>query len=105
MSLNFEWDRAKAQTNLEKHGVSFDEAMTVFDDPLAVIFADEDHSIEEEREIIIGHSITDRLIVVCFTERSDDVIRVISARPATRVESRDYEENVKPWTAGRRNET
>jgi uncharacterized DUF497 family protein len=76
--------------------VSFDEAITVFDDPLAYIFNDEDHSIAEHREIIIGHSVIGRLLVVCFTERSEDVVRIISARQATRMEQKDYEENAKP---------
>jgi len=93
MSLKFEWDKNKAISNLKKHKVSFDEASTVFDDPLAAIFYDEDHSIDEHREIIIGHSITNRLLVVCFTERVEDLIHIFSARLATRSERRDYEEN------------
>ena len=93
MSVRFEWDRAKAAGNQQKHGVSFDEAATVFDDPLAVIFDDEDHSINEAREIIIGHSINDRMLIVCFTERAQDVIRLYSARPAAKKEQKDYEEN------------
>ncbi|MBM4084515.1 MAG: BrnT family toxin [Planctomycetes bacterium] len=93
MGVTFEWDPNKAALNLRKHGVSFDEASTVFDDPLARIFDDEDHSAAEAREIIIGHSIADRLLIVSFTERSEDVIRIISARRASRRERRDYEEN------------
>jgi len=73
--------------------MSFDEAKTVFVDPVARIFADEDHSIDEEREIIIGHSLSNRLLLVCFTERGV-VIRLISARKATQQERRDYEEKV-----------
>jgi len=69
----------------------FEEAMTVFRDPLACIFDDEWHSGEEQREIIIGHSIGDQLLLVCFTERGD-VVRIISARKATKKERRDYEE-------------
>jgi hypothetical protein len=69
------------------------EAQTVFVDPLARIFDDEVHSAEEEREIIIGHSSGDRLLLVCFTERGD-VIRIISARKATNRERNDYEENI-----------
>ena len=91
MPLVFEWDGKKANSNLRKHGVSFDEACTVFDDPLAAIFLDEDQSLDETREIILGHSIMRRLIVLCFTMRSNDHIRVISARPATRRERSDYE--------------
>jgi uncharacterized DUF497 family protein len=93
MSIRFEWDRDKADTNLQKHGVSFDEATTVFADPLARIFSDEDHSASERREIIIGNSIFRRLLLVSFVERIVDVIRIISARPATRKERQDYEEN------------
>ena len=75
--------------------VSFEEALTVFNDPLARIFDDEDHSIEEQREIIIGHSAKDRSLVVCFTAQGESV-RIFSARTATRRERKDYEENVKP---------
>ena len=93
MSLQFEWNTEKATSNLKKHKVSFDEASTVFDDPLAQIFDDEDHSIGEQREIIIGHSILDRLLLVCFTERVEDHIRIFSARLTTKKEREDYEEN------------
>lgn len=93
MTVQFEWDRNKAATNQQKHRVSFEEAATVFNDPLAVIFDDEGHLIEEIREIIIGHSTNNRLLLVSFTER-DDSIRIISARQATRLERKDYEENV-----------
>jgi uncharacterized DUF497 family protein len=78
-----------------KHGVSFEEALTVFSDPLARIFDDEDHSIEERREIIIGHSAQRRSLVVCFTAQGESV-RIFSARTATRRERKDYDENVKP---------
>jgi len=93
MSVRLEWDWRKAAANIHKHNVSFDEACTVFDDPLACIFDDEDHSVEEAREIIIGHSIKGRLLVVSFTERDRDVIRIISARRASPREREDYEEN------------
>jgi hypothetical protein len=93
MTIQFEWDRDKAAANLRKHGVSFDEAGTVFNDALARIFDDGDHSADEAREIIIGHSILNRLLLVCFTERRQDVIRVFSARCATRKERRKYEED------------
>ncbi|MBW4581309.1 MAG: BrnT family toxin [Tildeniella nuda ZEHNDER 1965/U140] len=89
--MPFEWDKTKAQVNLEKHGVSFAEAETVFDDSLAVIFDDEWHSIGEKREIIIGHDRAQRLLLVCFTERAG-TIRIISARLTTSKERRDYEE-------------
>ena len=94
MSLKFEWDPKKATFNLSKHGVSFEATLTVFGDPLARIFDDEDHSIEEQREIIIGHSAKERLLVVCFTAQGESV-RIFSARKATRRERKDYEENVK----------
>jgi len=90
--MQFEWDQLKAATNLKKHGVSFEEAKTVFDNPLAVIFDDEVHSIDESREIIIGHSQRNRLLLVVFTERSGS-IRIISTRLATRKEREDYEQN------------
>lgn len=93
MPFIFEWDRRKAVSNLTKHAVSFDEAITVFDDPLAVDFDDEEHSAAEHREIIIGHSDSNRLIVLSFTERAPDVIRIISARLATNNERKKYEEN------------
>jgi len=93
MGLQFEWDKDKAASNLKKHKVSFDEASTVFDDPLAYIFDDEDHSAEEHREITIGHSILRRLLLVCFTERIENLIRIFSARKATKKERKDYEKN------------
>ena len=92
MPLVFEWDARKAKANERKHGVSFDEASTVFDDPLARIFSDEDHSNGEQREIIVGHSILERLLLVSFTEPGTDRIRIVSARRATRKEQNDYEE-------------
>jgi uncharacterized protein len=94
MSLVFEWDNRKARRNLEKHRVGFVEAVSVFNDPLARIFADEDHMIGEPREIVIGHSSSKRLLVVWFTERAKERVRIIGARPATRREQYDYEENV-----------
>lgn len=88
----FEWDAAKARENLKKHGVPFEEALTVFADPLARIFDDPDHSENERRELIVGHSAQQRLLVVSFTERQSRT-RIISAREATPHERRDYEEN------------
>lgn len=93
--MKFEWDPTKAASNIRKHGVSFDEAVTVFKDPLAFIFDDEAHSEEEHREIIIGTSALRRMLLVCFVERLEDVVRIISARPATRQEIKDYEENAR----------
>ena len=91
MSLQFEWDLQKAAMNVKRHQVSFDEASTVFDDPLACIFDDEDHSLEEPRELIIGHSILNRLLLVCFTERVEDLVRIFSARLVTKYERKEYE--------------
>lgn len=93
MGIRFEWDKTKAESNAKKHGISFDEAVTVFDDPLAYIFYDEEHSEEEAREIIIGYSKQSRLLLICFIERVADVVRFISARRATPTEQKDYEEN------------
>jgi uncharacterized protein len=92
VGMEFEWDTSKAASNLNIHGVSFEEAQTVFDNPLAFIFEDEAHSITEHREIIIGHSHRNRLLLVSFTERPN-AIRIISARLATRKEREDYEQN------------
>lgn len=94
MSYGFEWDVDKARSNQARHGISFDEAATVFDDPLARIFDDELHSLSEAREIIVGHSISDRLLVICFAQRSEEIIRVIRARLPTSKERKDYEEIV-----------
>ncbi|MBU1299973.1 MAG: BrnT family toxin [Bacteroidetes bacterium] len=93
MKYRFEWSHEKAKSNLVKHGVSFEEAKSVLDDPLAYIFEDEVHSSVERREIIIGHSIAKRLLLVVFTERFNK-IRIISTRLATKKESKDYEENI-----------
>lgn len=94
MLLVFEWDAKKARTNRRKHGVSFDEACTVFEDPLAAIFADEDHSAGEPREIIVGYSILKRLVLVCFTGRPGNRVRVFSARRATPQEHRNHEDHI-----------
>ncbi|HSK30298.1 MAG TPA: BrnT family toxin [Candidatus Limnocylindria bacterium] len=75
-------------------GVSFQEALTAFADPLARICDDEDHSVEEQREIIVGHSAKERLLVVCFTAQGESV-RIFGARKATRRERKEYEENIK----------
>ena len=91
--MRFEWDPSKAKSNIRKHGISFDEAVTVFKDPLAFIFEDRIHSEQEHREIIIGISALRRMVLVCFVERIENVIRIISARAATRQEIKDYEEN------------
>lgn len=90
--MRFEWDSEKADLNFRKHKVSFDEAKTVFDDPLFVIFADPDHSIAEKRFIIMGESVEKRLLVVSYTERRST--RLISARKAARKERKKYEEDI-----------
>jgi hypothetical protein len=92
MGLRFIWDASKAEVNRRKHRVSFEEAVTVFGDPLARIHSDPGHSKEETREIIVGHSSRGRLLLVSFTELRG-AVRLISARRATRHESKDYEEN------------
>jgi uncharacterized DUF497 family protein len=92
MAPEFEWDAQKAAENLKNHGVAFDEALTVFADPLASIFDDPDHSGVERRELIIGHSAQQRLLLVSFTDRGRRT-RIISARQATARERRDYEQN------------
>ena len=92
MSLSFEWDARKAAANLRKHGVSFEEASTAFGDPLAAIFDDEEHSDREMREIMVGHSYGKRLLIVSFVEKPG-VIRIISARKATKRERINHEEN------------
>ena len=89
--MEFEWDKNKAASNLSKHGVSFDEARTAFDDPLYIDFYDPDHSYDEHRYIIIGQSMQNSLLVISYTERGN-VIRLISARQATRKERETYEE-------------
>jgi uncharacterized DUF497 family protein len=91
-SVEFHWDAKKAKYNLSKHRVAFDEAVSVFGDTLAAIFDDEAHSLEERRELIIGHSSRGRLLLVCFTETEKGCVRLFSARAATRKERKDYEE-------------
>ncbi len=88
--MRFEWHRAKAEENLRKHRVSFDEAVTVFYEPLSATFADEDHSADEARFITIGYSARGRLLVVAHTERGSSV-RIISARRATARERKRHE--------------
>ena len=91
--MTFEWDARKAATNLARHGVSFDEAITVFADPLGRLEGDDRHSVSEIRLVLLGTSSADRLLAVMFTERGAERIRVISARTATRSERRQYEES------------
>jgi uncharacterized DUF497 family protein len=91
MPLSFEWDEIKAGANLTKHGVSFEEAATVFGDPLSLTIPDPAHSQVENRFIIVGQSHRRKLLVVVHTERGDN-IRVISARRASKRERKEYEE-------------
>lgn len=90
MSLRFEWDEDKAKRNIEKHGVSFKEATTVFGDPLSLTIEDPEHSWYEERFVTIGDSSSHRLLVVVHTDQQG-IIRIINSREATRRERRDYE--------------
>lgn len=92
--MKFGWNPQKAASNIKKHGISFDEALTVFADPFAAMFDDQLHSIGEKREFVVGYSHSGRLLVVWFTERAEE-IRIITARKATRIERRDYEERTK----------
>ena len=91
MGLTFEWDQNKAEANLKKHGVSFEEASEIFHDPLAASINDTTHSINESRFIIIGQSLRRRILLVVYGE-SGETLRIISARPATRQEIKIYEE-------------
>ncbi len=90
-NLRFEWDERKATANLRKHGVSFEEAQSVFRDENARLIEDPDHSTTEERFVLLGLSSTPRLLVVCHCYRLDSsTIRIISARKATKSEARTY---------------
>lgn len=92
--MEFEWDPRKAKQNLGKHGISFDEAVTVFYDPLSATFDDPDHSLEEQRHITMGFSSQNHLLLVAHTGRGEN-IRIISARPATAHERKKHEEKGK----------
>jgi uncharacterized DUF497 family protein len=89
--MEFEWDEKKNAVNIQKHGVSFEEAVTAFGDPLSDTFDDPDHSAEENRFLIVGTSEKGRLLIVAHTDR-DDLIRIISARELAKQERRSYEE-------------
>ncbi len=91
MFVNFEWDPAKASRNRRKHRVSFQEAATIFGDPLAITFPDPDHSASEQRFITLGTSSMNRILIVAHTDR-DQNVRIISARKATHRERKHYEE-------------
>lgn len=89
--MEFEWDRRKAERNRRKHGITFEEAVSVFADPHELMISDPDHSIDEDRFVSVGQSELDRLLVVGYTERGSK-IRIIFARRATWLERIDYEE-------------
>jgi len=89
--MDFEWDDTKAEANERKHGVSFAEAMTVFADELSLTGYDPDHSVEEDRYVIMGLSAVGRVLVISHTDRGEK-IRIISAREASRAEQKDYED-------------
>jgi uncharacterized DUF497 family protein len=91
MALRFRWDPRKAAANVRKHGVTFEEAATVFGDPLSITIADPDHSGDEQRFLVLGLSTRRRLLVVAHSERGD-AVRISSARRVTRRERRTYEE-------------
>jgi hypothetical protein len=90
MGLKFEWDRRKAAANRRKHGVSFEEAATAFGDPLSLTILDPDHSVDEDRFLLLGETANGKLVVVAHTDRND-TIRIINARPADRGERENYE--------------
>lgn len=92
-NISFEWDDHKNQINIKKHQISFAEAMSVFYDDYAIVFDDPDHSIEEDRFLIIGKTIKEKTCIVSYCIRKRDVIRIISARKATKREREYYEEN------------
>ena len=89
--MEFEWDRRKAKYNLRKHGVSFEEASTVFDDVLAAFYEDPDHSVHEKRFLMMGTSVRGRLLYIAFADRNERM-RIISARMPTKEEKKLYEE-------------
>jgi uncharacterized protein len=91
MGYQFEWDTSKAEVNRKKHGVAFEEGITVFGDPLSMNMPDPDHSHSEKRYIVMGSSERYRLLVVCYTEVGGKT-RIISARQATPAERRSYEQ-------------
>jgi uncharacterized DUF497 family protein len=93
MGLNVEWDTEKAEQNKRKHGVSFDEALTVLSDPLSSTLPDPDHSEREVWMLLMGHAATGRYLIVSLTERGD-MIRLISARAMTARERRSYERSL-----------
>jgi len=92
MALTFEWDEEKSKGNLRKHGVTFEEAKTVFNDPFAMTISDPKDSLQEDRNIDMGMSSHGRILVVWYTERGRN-IRIIGSRKATRKQRQEYEED------------
>ena len=95
--MKFEWDDKKAQSNISKHKISFEEASTVFYDDEAILFDDPDHSEDEERFNMLGFSPSANLLIVCHCIREKDIIRIISARKATKNEAKQYKEINESW--------
>ena len=91
-SINFEWDERKNKINKQKHGIAFEEAMTVFYDENGLLISDEEHSMDEQRFILLGMSKAANMLVVCHCIRNGDTIRIISSRKATKQESKQYYE-------------
>lgn len=97
-NIQFEWDDKKEQVNIEKHGVTFEEASTVFEDESAILFDDPEHSRDEERFILLGLSEQAKMLIVCHCYRgTDEIIRIISARKATKNEAKQYTEINRGW--------
>ena len=91
VALLFQWNEKKSNSNYRKHGITFEEAKTIFNDPFAITIPDPDHSISEQRYIDLGFSINNRLLVVWYTERNN-CIRIIGSRKATNSERKEYED-------------
>lgn len=92
--LKFDWDEEKNKANRKKHGIWFEEARQVFDDPLAIRYFDSSHSSGEDRFLLIGESEPHRVLLIVFCERDGSVIRIISARKATKKEKKQYEKGI-----------
>ena len=91
--VTFEWDARKAAANLKKHGLTFEDGSSVFFDPLAITYPDPDHSLEERREVTVGYTMKNEMVFISHCERGERM-RIISVRPATRSEQRQYEEGI-----------
>ena len=92
--MTYEWDEVKAQLNIAKHGVSFDEAKSVFGDEFGLVIFDEEHSQGEERFLLLGQSARSRILLVVHCYKDGDIIRIISARKATKNEQKQYKEQL-----------